>query len=76
MRETNREIDEGVFTAAVDPKETFVPPAREDPPPYLNFAPLDNAADALTRSAARYQKALEKAQAKERRRWPTRHSSR
>jgi N-acetylated-alpha-linked acidic dipeptidase len=29
----------------------------------LNFAPLDNAADTLTRSAARYQQALEKAQA-------------
>jgi N-acetylated-alpha-linked acidic dipeptidase len=63
VRERNQEIDEGVFTATVDPKEPRVPPAREDPPPYLNFAPLDNAADALTRSAARYQKALEKAQA-------------
>ncbi len=62
MRERNREIDEGVFTAILDPKEPLVSPAKEDPPPYLNFAPLDNAADALTRSAARYQKALEKAQ--------------
>jgi N-acetylated-alpha-linked acidic dipeptidase len=63
VRERNQELDEGVYTAAVDPKETFVPPAREDPPPYLNFAPLDNAADALTRSAALYQHALEKVQA-------------
>ncbi len=63
VRERNQEIDEGVFAATADPKETHVPPAREDPPPYLNFAPLDNAADTLTRSAARYQKALEKAQA-------------
>ena len=63
VRERNKEIDEGVFTAANDPKQPLVPPAREDPPPYLNFAPLDNAADALTRSATRYQKALEKAQA-------------
>ena len=29
-------------------------------PPPLNFAPLENASDALTRSAERYQKALEK----------------
>jgi N-acetylated-alpha-linked acidic dipeptidase len=32
-----------------------------DVPPYLNFAPLDNAADALTLSADRYQAALKKA---------------
>jgi N-acetylated-alpha-linked acidic dipeptidase len=61
-RERNIELDEGVFTAAVDPKETHVPPEREDPPPYLNFAPLDNALDALTRSATQYQKALAKAE--------------
>ncbi len=63
VRENNREFDEGVFTATVDPKETFVPPDREEVPPFLNFAPLDNGAAALARSAARYQKAVEKAQA-------------
>jgi N-acetylated-alpha-linked acidic dipeptidase len=63
IRERNQEIEEGVFTATTDPKERFVPPAREEVPPYLNFAPLDNATDALTRSAGRYQKALEKAAA-------------
>jgi len=63
MRERNQEIDEGVFAATVDPKEPLISPPKQDPPPYLNFAPLDNAADALTRSAGRYQKALEKAQA-------------
>jgi N-acetylated-alpha-linked acidic dipeptidase len=62
VRERNQEIDEGVFTATADPKEPLVAPVQEDLPPYLNFAPLDNAAAALTRSAARYQKALEKAQ--------------
>ncbi len=61
VRERNLEIDEGVFTATNNPKEPLVPPTKEDPPPYLNFAPLDNAADALTRSATHYQKALEKA---------------
>ncbi len=63
VRERNLEIDEGVFTATNNPKEPLVPPTKEDPPPYLNFAPLDNAADALTRSATHYQKALEKARA-------------
>jgi len=62
-RERNQQIEEGVFTTTNDPKEPLVPPKREDPPPYLNFAPLDNAAESLTHSAARYQKALEKAQA-------------
>ncbi|MGO8792670.1 MAG: transferrin receptor-like dimerization domain-containing protein [Terriglobia bacterium] len=63
VHERNQELDEGIFTATNDPKEPLVPPAREDPPPYLNFAPLENAEDALTHSAARYQKALEKAEA-------------
>jgi N-acetylated-alpha-linked acidic dipeptidase len=63
IRERNQEIEEGAFTATSDPKETFVPPTKEEVPPYLDFAPLENAADALTRSAGRFQKALEKAQA-------------
>jgi len=63
VRERNLEIEEGVYTATADPKEKYFPPDREDPPPYLNFAPLDNAAETLTRSAARYQKVLAKAQA-------------
>ncbi len=61
--ERNRELDEGVFTATIDPRQPLLPPAREDPPPFLNFAPLDNAAEDLTRSAALYQKALDKARA-------------
>jgi len=63
VREQNREIDEGVFTATNDPREPLVPPRKEEVPPYLNFAPLDNAVDALTRAAERYQKAVAKAEA-------------
>ena len=63
VRERNKEIEEGVFTATSDPQKTFVPPGREEVPPYLNFAPLDNAMDALTQSTQRYTKALEKAKA-------------
>ena len=62
-RELNKEIEEGVFTATADPKKTFVSPKPEGIPPYLNFAPLDNATDALTQSAQRYRKAVEKANA-------------
>src|SRR2546421_407168 len=62
IRERNRELDEGLFTATADPREPDVPPARDDLPPFLNFAPLDNATDALTRAAERYEKALGRAQ--------------
>ena len=61
MIERNKEIEEGVFAATRDPRRPKVPPPQEDVPPYLNFAPLDNAADALTRSAEHYQAALQKA---------------
>jgi N-acetylated-alpha-linked acidic dipeptidase len=63
IRERNKEIDEGVFTAVADPKITSVPPKKEEVPPYQNFAPLENAVDAVTRSAAEYRKALEHANA-------------
>jgi N-acetylated-alpha-linked acidic dipeptidase len=63
IRERNREIDEGVFTATADPHKTYVPPKKEDVPPYQNFAPLENAADAVTRAAAEYKKAVEHANA-------------
>src|SRR5256884_6890195 len=63
VRERNRQLEEGVFTATADPRLRSVPPAREDLPPYLSFAPLDNAVDALNRAADRYAKAFTKAQA-------------
>jgi N-acetylated-alpha-linked acidic dipeptidase len=44
-----------------DPRVKSVPPLREAVPPFLNFAPLDNATDALNRAAAEYRKALDKA---------------
>ena len=52
--ERNKEIEEGVFAATADPKEKSVPPSTEDLPPYLNFAPLQNAVDSLLRCAERY----------------------
>lgn len=61
IRERNREIEEGVFSATNDPRRPLVAPKTEALPPHLNFAPLENAADALTRSAAEYQKAFEQA---------------
>jgi N-acetylated-alpha-linked acidic dipeptidase len=57
--ERNREIEEGVFKAIDDPKQRMVEPAVETIPPHLNFAPLENAVDAVTRSAGEYRKALD-----------------
>ena len=61
--ERNREIDEGVFTATNDPKKPLVAPPAEIVPPYLNFAPFDNAVDQLNHAAADYKKALDHANA-------------
>ncbi len=63
--ERNRELDEGLFSATADPRQkpASVAPPREEVPPYLNFAPLDNAADALTQASAEYRKALDAASA-------------
>ncbi|MGB2891106.1 MAG: transferrin receptor-like dimerization domain-containing protein [Candidatus Acidiferrales bacterium] len=60
IRERNLEIEEGVFTATADPKKPYVPPSVQPLPPFVNFSPLENAADALTRSAKRYKEALAK----------------
>jgi N-acetylated-alpha-linked acidic dipeptidase len=62
IRERNKEISEGVFTATADPKKVYVPPTLEEVPPHLNFAPLENASDSLTRSSDRYAMALKKVQ--------------
>ena len=58
--ERNKEIDEGLFAAVNDPRHPKVVPPRENVPPHLNFAPLDNSADALALSAQRYHAAIGK----------------
>jgi N-acetylated-alpha-linked acidic dipeptidase len=57
-KEQNAEIADGVFKASADPKKVSVAPAVEILPPYLNFAPLDQASDDLTAAAADYEKAF------------------
>ncbi|MGD1070381.1 MAG: transferrin receptor-like dimerization domain-containing protein [Bryobacteraceae bacterium] len=58
IKERNAEIEDGTFRALLDPKKKMVAPSKEPVPPYVNFAPLDNAADELTRAAEDYEKAL------------------
>lgn len=57
-RERNRQIDEGVFAAVNDPRRPLRAPERLPVPPAINFAPLENAATALSASAAAYAKAV------------------
>lgn len=61
IKEKNSDIDEGVYQALIDPKKKMVPPSKEPVPPYLNFAPLENASDDLTRAAEVYEKAFQAA---------------
>ncbi len=61
--ERNRELEEGVFAATNDPRRPLVPPAKEDVPPHINFAPLENAIDAVNVAADEYKHALAKASA-------------
>ncbi|MFN7997009.1 MAG: M28 family peptidase [Bryobacteraceae bacterium] len=58
IRERNQELDEGVFRAIRDPRHTLIPPAKEEVPPFLNFAPMRNATESLERSATHYREAL------------------
>jgi len=64
VRERNRQIADGVFTAMRDPRAPVPIPKTEAIPPAINFAPYDNAAAALTDAARRYDKALGTARAK------------
>jgi N-acetylated-alpha-linked acidic dipeptidase len=58
ISERNRNLDEGVFEATSDPRRPTVAPLKEEVPPYINFAPLDNAQAALDRSAEHYARAI------------------
>jgi N-acetylated-alpha-linked acidic dipeptidase len=56
--ERNRALRDGVYRATSDPREPYVPPDSLALVPHLSFAPLENGADALTRSAAIYDAAV------------------
>ena len=54
----NRRIDEGVFEAIADPRETFVAPKKVPRVPEFDLAPLESASASLTRAAKEYEAAL------------------
>jgi N-acetylated-alpha-linked acidic dipeptidase len=63
--ERNLELKEGVFEATRDPRRPLLPPPGETVPPYINFAPMKNAIEALKKSCERYSKALANWQGKD-----------
>jgi N-acetylated-alpha-linked acidic dipeptidase len=62
--EIRQNLSEGVYQATIDPRAPLVAPALPDIPPYLNFAPLDNATKSLEQAATHYTQALAVAQGK------------
>jgi N-acetylated-alpha-linked acidic dipeptidase len=62
--EIKQNLNDGVYRAADDPRNPGFAPPPQEIPPYLNFAPLDNAAAALQQAATHYTKALASTQGK------------
>ena len=58
VKERNLELEDGVYRAINDPRRPTVAPKQEAVPPFINFAPLENAADALAKAGEHYNKAL------------------
>ena len=56
--EENARLADSVYVLAADPEKPYTPPAPEEPVPFLNFAPLQNALATLQESAERYDTAL------------------
>ncbi len=52
----NKSIQEKTYEAYFDPTKTYVIPESQAAVPHLNFAPLQNAAERLEKSAGEYQK--------------------
>jgi len=65
-KERNKQIAEGVFSATADSREHYAPPSVEEVPPFINFAPLENAVEIVARSAERYEKATKAQEQKSR----------
>ncbi|MBV8072601.1 MAG: M28 family metallopeptidase [Acidobacteriaceae bacterium] len=63
IRDRNRDLEDGVYSATSDPLKPLLPPSPEPVPPHFNFAPVQNAADELAASAVRLEKAWNKHQA-------------
>jgi N-acetylated-alpha-linked acidic dipeptidase len=54
----NRFVNDKIFEAAADPTETYIVPKLEEPVPFINFAPLQNALVRLQESSRNYDSAM------------------
>ena len=55
----NRLLREGLYELAADPTEPYAPSTRQEPVPYLNFAPLQNAIVTLRMRTEAYRLAID-----------------
>ncbi|MGA2398805.1 MAG: transferrin receptor-like dimerization domain-containing protein [Steroidobacteraceae bacterium] len=58
FKELDLELQEGVFRATNDPHRPLLPPPPQTIPPFINFAPMQNAVALLRKSAERYSRLL------------------
>ncbi len=54
----NKLISENIYDKYSDPSKTLIPPKIEEPVPFINFAPLQNAIEKLQQNAANYAQVL------------------
>ena len=60
IRDRDQALEDGVYSATSDPRRPLVAPPKEEVPPFLNFAPLDNAEAVLDGGAERYARAIQR----------------
>jgi len=58
IRDRNQNLEDGVYSLVSDPRRPTVAPPKNEIPPFINFAPLDNAQASLDHAAERYAKAI------------------
>lgn len=54
-------IEQGLYRLAFDPRKTYVAPPMEEPVPYLNFAPLENAFASLEKAVEGFEETKKEA---------------
>jgi N-acetylated-alpha-linked acidic dipeptidase len=55
IEEQNRQVEESTFVAMNDPRHPIAIPGREEVPPFLNFAPLQNGVTRLKSATSRFE---------------------
>jgi len=59
-KQRNNALDENLYDLVSDPRHPMLPPPRLDVPPFLDFAPLENALAKLDEAAGAYDRAAKK----------------